>query len=79
MKFENMKTEESRRVQELQYLRSKIKKLKTVIANYMSSEGCSCCQDTEAHKKHEEELAKLLGVEKYEDGSGYDFSKYRSK
>lgn len=58
---------------------TKIDKIKTALANYMFSEGCSCCRDIEAHKKHEEELAKLLGVENYEDGSGYDFSKYRSK
>lgn len=74
-----MTTEESRRVMELQYLRSKIKKLKTAIANYMSSEGCSCCRDIGAHKKHTEELGKLLGIEKYNDGSGYNFLKYKSE
>ena len=49
------------------------------IANYMWSEGCSCCEDTNAHREHEEVLGKLLKVKKYDDSSGYDFPKYRSK
>jgi len=53
--------------------------LRTEVADYMHSEGCSCCQDTAAHEKHKETLAKMLGVPKYPDGSGYDFSKYRSR
>jgi len=49
------------------------------VADYMRSEGCSCCQDREAHKEHEKRLAELLKVEMYDDESGYDFGKYRSK
>ena len=52
--------------------------LRIAVADYMRSEGCSCCQDRDAHEKHKEILAKLLLVPKYPDGSGYDFSKYRS-
>lgn len=55
------------------------KQLRTAVANYMYSEGCSCCQDTEAHENHKSVLGQLLNVPKYKDGSGYDFSKYRSK
>ena len=53
--------------------------IRKAIANYMSSEGCRCCEDTDAHTEHKEELAKLLNVPKYPDGSGYNFYKYRSK
>lgn len=53
--------------------------LRRLIADYMRSEGCSCCRDTEAHEKHAEALAKALKVRKYEDGSGYDFAHYRTK
>ena len=53
--------------------------LRTAIANYMSSEGCSCCRDDDKHDEHEEVIAKLLNVKKYEDGSGYYFSRYESK
>ena len=53
--------------------------LRTAVADYMRSEGCTCCQDVEAHEKHTETLAKLLNVEPYSDGSGYDFTTYRSK
>lgn len=53
--------------------------IRQAIADYMRSEGCSCCQDTKAHKKHEKRLAELLKVEMYDDESGYNFSKYRSK
>lgn len=50
--------------------------VRAALANYMRSEGCACCRDIDAHKKHTEALAKLLDVEPYDDGSGYDFPKY---
>ena len=52
--------------------------IRRLVADYMHSEGCSCCRDTEAHEKHAEALAKALKVESYGDGSGYDFARYRS-
>lgn len=54
-------------------------KVRQAVADYMSSEGCSCCSDIDAHDEHEEVLAKLLNVPKYSDGSGYDFSKFKTK
>lgn len=54
------------------------KQIRTAIADYMRSEGCSCCRDVDAHKIHKEVIAKLLNVKKYSDGSGYDFSLYRT-
>lgn len=54
------------------------KKLREAVANYMWSEGCSCCEGQD-HQKHREEIAKLLGVKKYSDGSEYNFSKYKTK
>lgn len=53
-----------------------IAEIRRAVADYMRSEGCSCCRNTEDHKKHEAVLAKLLGVPKYKDGSGYDFGKF---
>lgn len=53
--------------------------IRTALADYMWSEGCSCCQDRDAHDSAKATLGKLLRVPKYEDGSGYDFSKFRSK
>lgn len=52
--------------------------IRRAVADYMRSEGCSCCRDTEAHEKHAAVLGKLLRVKKYDDGSGYDFSQYRT-
>lgn len=52
--------------------------IRRLIADYMRSEGCSCCQDLEAHARHAEALAKVLKVRKYDDGSGYNFAHYRS-
>jgi len=49
--------------------------IRVALANYMSSEGCSCCEDSD-HSDHAAVLAKLLDVPEYEDGSGYDFFKY---
>ena len=55
------------------------KELRQAVADYMRSEGCSCCQNIEAHKEHEERLAKLLSVPMYPDKSGYDFGRFESK
>ena len=55
------------------------KKMREAIANYMRSEGCSCCQDYDAHIEHKSALGKLLNIKKYPDGSGYDFSQYQTK
>lgn len=53
--------------------------IREAIADYMQSEGCSCCQNIEAHEKHKKRLGKLLNVSMYEDKSGYNFRKYRSE
>jgi methionine aminopeptidase len=55
-----------------------IAEIRRAVADYMSSEGCSCCRDMEAHVKHAAALGKLLQVPEYEDGSGYDFRKFRT-
>lgn len=55
------------------------KKIRTAVADYMSSEGCGCCCDGERHREHANQLGKILGIPKYSDGSGYDFSKYKTK
>lgn len=54
-------------------------KIRQAVADYMRSEGCSCCQDVEAHREHEKKLGELLGVSPYDDLSGYDWSEYRSE
>ena len=51
-------------------------RLREAVANYMKSEGCSCCEDHEAHREHARILAGLLDVPMYDDGSGYDFYKF---
>lgn len=56
-----------------------IKNIRQAVADYMSSEGCRCCQNIEAHERHAAVLAKLLHVPKYKDGSGYDFARFRTK
>lgn len=53
--------------------------IRRALADYIASEGCSCCRDTEAHDEAAKRLAKLLNVKKYEDGSGYDFGRYKTK
>lgn len=54
------------------------KQLREAVANYMMSEGCGCCESRN-HDEYKNELGKLLKVPKYKDGSGYDFSKFRTK
>lgn len=55
-----------------------IKEIRTAVADYMYSEGCSCCEGND-HGEHKARLGKLLKVPPYSDGSGYDFSKFRTK
>ena len=52
--------------------------IRRLVADYMRSEGCACCRDTDAHENHAAALGKILKVRKYEDGSGYDFARYRT-
>lgn len=56
-----------------------LKIIRQLIADYMYSEGCSCCQDREAHEIHKKRLAAILDVPPHEDGSGYDFYQFRTK
>lgn len=55
------------------------KEIRTAVADYIRAEGCSCCRDIEGHKKAQKRIAKLLKVPPYSDGSGFDFSKFRTK
>ena len=53
--------------------------LRQAVADYMRSEGCSCCQDIEGHRQHTKRIAELLGVAPYSDNSGFDFTPYRTE
>ena len=59
--------------------KAELKEIRQAVADYMQSEGCSCCRDIDAHEKHAKRLAELLHVPRYSDGSGYEFSKFKSK
>lgn len=56
-----------------------IEKIREAVADYMASEGCSCCQNIEAHDASKKRLAELLDVPQYSDGSGYDFGVFENK
>ena len=56
-----------------------LEEIRRAVADYMSSEGCSCCGDYDAHNEHKAALGRLLNVPQYKDRSGYDFSRFRSK
>ena len=53
--------------------------LRRAVADYMQSEGCSCCQDDVAHAQAEEELARLLDVPRYSDDSGFNFDQFATR
>ena len=54
-------------------------KLRRLIADYMESEGCSCCQNVDMHNAAKKALAMVLTVPAYQDGSGYDFSPFKTR
>lgn len=60
-------------------IQADLKIIRKAVANYMVSEGCSCCENIEEHKEHEKVLAKLLKVPMYKDRSGYNFRKFADK
>lgn len=55
------------------------KEIRRAIADYMRSEGCSCCRDADGHTNAAERLALILKVPRYSDDSGFNFSKFRTK
>ena len=57
----------------------RVAEIRQAVADYMESEGCSCCCDTEAHEAAAERLAKMLDVPMYEDGWGYDFGRFSTR
>lgn len=68
------------RPEEINLMPSELREeVRIALADYMRTEGCSCCQDRTGHEAAAERLAKLLKVPKYSDGSGYDFQKFRKE
>jgi excinuclease UvrABC ATPase subunit len=61
-----------------QLTRQKDERIREAVANYMASEGCSCCEG-QNHREHAKKLAELLNVPMYEDESGYNFHQFKSK
>lgn len=57
----------------------RLREIRRAFADYVRSEGCSCCRDDESHEEASKRLAKLLNVPTYKDGSGFDFRKYATK
>ena len=53
--------------------------IRRAVADYMASEGCSCCGDSDKHAEDAVRLGILLRVPKYKDWSGRDFSRFRTK
>ena len=58
--------------------KEELKLIRKAVADYMQSEGCSCCEG-DNHKDDKKVLAKILKVPKYKDGSGYNFNKFATK
>ena len=56
-----------------------VAEVRQAFADYYKSEGCTCCEDTEAHNKAEEKLAELLQPDQYDDESGFNWYKYATE
>nr|WP_298660844.1 hypothetical protein [uncultured Flavobacterium sp.] len=79
MKNESSKQAQKQALRKTDVSGSLLAEIRRAVADYVKSEGCSCCQDRDAHKEAAERLGKLLKVKKYSDGSGRDFYAYASK
>lgn len=80
-KIANKKTSAARQpaLHKANVSRSFLADVRQAVADYIATEGCSCCQDVDGHKAAMERLGKLIRMKKYSDGSGYDYGLYRSK
>lgn len=57
----------------------KLEAVRVSVADYMYSEGCSCCRNDDKHTEAKARLAGLLDVPMYKDKSGFNFQKFRTK
>ena len=57
---------------------TRLQKIRQAFADYVASEGCSCCQNETAHAEAAARLAELLDVPPYKDASGPDFYRFRT-
>lgn len=55
----------------------RIDQLRTAVADYIWSEGCSCCQNKDAHDAARKRLGELLLIEPDNEG-WHSFLPYRS-
>lgn len=58
--------------------RATIANIREAVANFLAQEGCSCCRGSR-YEERLAELAELLGVTPFADGSGHDFGFYQTK
>jgi hypothetical protein len=78
MKNESSKQAPKKALRKTDVSGSLLSEIRQAVAAYMWSEGCSCCR-SDNHDENGERLAVLLGVKKYEDGSGYDWKSVRKQ
>lgn len=57
---------------------SLLAEIRQAVADYIATEGCSCCRDIDGHEDAMERLGKLIRMKKYDDGSGFDYVRYKS-
>lgn len=60
-------------------LQARNNELEKAILQYLGSEGCSCCEDTDAHDEALADIAKVFGWPLYDDGSGVDWYSRRDE
>jgi hypothetical protein len=72
MENESLKQAQKKVLRKTDVSGSLLSEIRQAVAAYMWSEGCSCCR-SDNHDENGERLAVLLGVKKYDDGSGYDW------
>jgi hypothetical protein len=58
---------------------SKFAQIRQAVADYMATEGCSCCGDYEQHAIDKIKLGRILRAQRYSDGSGYSFRPFETK
>lgn len=53
-------------------LEAQMAELRLLVAKYMHSEGCGCCEG-EGHKEYQEQLGAVLKFPRFKDDSGWDY------
>jgi hypothetical protein len=78
LKIQGLESEKEHSDEMVDRLATRIQDVRKAVADYIYSEGCSCCQH-DSHHSDGNKLGELLVVPQYSDESGVDWESARER